>query len=122
MAVVAWVLLALLLGGLGYVAVVYICAHIEEGKYRRKSGGGSLFYRRGKVPLRSYSYRAVELKLCDDPCEVALSIAGKRLLRADAPALPLPGCRFTTCQCSYVQYDDRRIGPRRDTSLYGISV
>jgi hypothetical protein len=78
-----------------------------------------LFYRRGKIPLRSNAYRAVELKLCGDPCEAALIIAGKRLLKAEAPPLPLEGCKSRKCNCCYIQYDDRRFVQRRGVTLYG---
>jgi len=122
MTALLWIIAAVVLCGVGYMAGIYVHAWLAERKYRERTGGGSLYYRRGRVPLRLFAYRAVELKLCDDPCEVGLSIAGKRLLKADAPALPLPGCRFKKCACAYKQYDDRRIEQRRDTSLYGIST
>jgi hypothetical protein len=67
-----------------------------------------------------YKYRAVELQLCECPCESALAIAGKRLLKSEAPALPLAGCPHKKCRCSYIQYDDRRVAQRRvESSPYG---
>jgi hypothetical protein len=39
-----------------------------------------------------------------------------------APVLPLPGCHRSHCKCHYENFDDRRVGPRRDNSLYGVSV
>jgi hypothetical protein len=99
--------------------VAHICARLEERKYKKLTGG-SLFYHRGKVPpLCAGAYRAVELKLCSDPCESALIIVGKRLLKSEAPALPLGGCKHRKCVCRYIQYDDRRFEQRRDVTLYG---
>jgi hypothetical protein len=62
----------------------------------------------------------VELQICDDPCESALAIAGKRLLKSEAPPLPLEGCPHKKCLCAYIQYDDRRCMQRRiESSPYG---
>ncbi|MDR0702062.1 MAG: hypothetical protein LBF61_06570 [Azoarcus sp.] len=118
MSATVWVLLLLLLGGAVYGAVVHFCAWLEERRYRKQTGG-SLFYHRGKVPLRPNAYRAVELKLCNTPCEAALIIAGKRLLKSEAPVLPLEGCKQRKCACRYIQYDDRRFEQRRGVTLYG---
>jgi hypothetical protein len=99
MSVWVWIpLLLLLLGGAVYVVVIYACA--------RLSG-------------RKGAYRAVELKLCNDPCEAALVIAGQRLLKSEAPRLPLEGCRKEKCLCTYILYDDRRVEQRRGASPYG---
>jgi hypothetical protein len=118
MSILTWFFVLLLLGGVGYMAVAYACTRMEERKYRGHTGG-SLFYRRGKVPWRAHAYRAVELKLCHDPCEAALVIAGKRLLKSEAPALPLAECKHKKCKCRYIQYDDRRFEQRRGASPYG---
>jgi len=72
-------------------------------------------------PLRAYKFRAVELRICDDPCESALAIAGKRLLKSEAPTLPLARCPHKKCMCTYTQYDDRRFMHRRIESYpYGM--
>jgi hypothetical protein len=117
----SWVILLVVIGMLAFGTGIYIRSQLAEERTRPSRGGGAGFSRNG--PIRLYAYRAVELQLCEDPCEVALSIAGKRLLKSGAPALPLPGCRYKKCRCKYIQYDDRRdMQPRRDTSLYGVSV
>ncbi|MDR2014815.1 MAG: hypothetical protein LBP99_04235 [Azoarcus sp.] len=73
-----------------------------------------------KLPLRAYKFRAVELQICDDPCESSLAIAGKRLLKSEAPPLPLERCPHKKCLCTYIQYDDRRFTQRRaESSPYG---
>ncbi|MDR1227726.1 MAG: hypothetical protein LBK55_01700 [Azoarcus sp.] len=118
MSATVWVPLLLLLGGAVYGVAAHIRTRLEERRYRKETGG-SLFYHRGKVPLRSNAYRAVELKLCNNPCEAALILAGKRLLKAEAPALPLEGCKRGKCTCRYIQYDDRRFVQRRGVTLYG---
>jgi hypothetical protein len=111
---VAWILLFLLLGGL-----LYTVAFSRKGKHRNRLGATS-HSRTGKHPLRLYKYRAVELQICDDPCESSLAIAGKRLLKSEAPSLPLEGCTHNKCLCVYIQYDDRRCVQRRmESSPYG---
>ncbi|MDR2259448.1 MAG: hypothetical protein LBE06_00630 [Azoarcus sp.] len=121
MKILAWILLILLIAGLVVGGFLYIRAQMREEK--KQGGSGTLFSRNKGEPVRLFAYRAVELQLCVDPCEVGISIAGKRLLRENTPALPLPGCKRKECECSYVQHDDRRSSqPRRDMSLYGVSI
>ncbi|MDR2032421.1 MAG: hypothetical protein LBP86_09290 [Azoarcus sp.] len=121
MVTLAWVLLILLIAGLVAGAFFYIRSQMQEEQ--KHGGGGAVFSRSKGAPVQLYAYRATELQLCVDPCEIGFSIAGKRLLRENAPALPLPGCRRKECDCCYIQHDDRRSSqPRRDVSLYGISV
>jgi hypothetical protein len=111
----SWVILLVVVGMLALGMGIYFRSSLAEEKFGTSRGVGSMLSR--SVPVRLYAYRAVELQLCEDPCEVALSIAGKRLLKSGAPALPLPGCRHRKCRCKYIQYDDRRdMLPRRDMS------
>ncbi|MDR2880464.1 MAG: hypothetical protein LBV29_00990, partial [Azoarcus sp.] len=79
----------------------------------KRRHGSSSHSEMSKLPLRAYKFRAVELQLCDDPCESALGIAGRRLLKAEAPGLPFAGCPHGECMCTYVHYDDRRLTQRR---------
>jgi hypothetical protein len=117
----SWIILLIVIGMLVAATGFYIRSQLMEEKSGKQRGGGSAVSRNG--PMRLYAYRAVELQMCENPCEVALAIAGKRLLKSGAPALPLPGCRHRKCRCHYIQYDDRRdMQSRRDTSLYGVSV
>ncbi|MDR2688526.1 MAG: hypothetical protein LBB76_02055 [Azoarcus sp.] len=107
----AWLLLILVIGGLIVGVVMYLRMHADELQ------GSS-----GHKKHVSSAFRAVELKLCNRPCEVGASISGKRYLREDAPALPLPGCPHKHCRCSYIQYEDRRAKNRRDMSFYSVAV
>jgi hypothetical protein len=122
MNVVTWMLLFLLIGGLAYVVAFRMGA--QAAKRRRKNRHGvSSFPEMSKPPLRVYKYHAVELQICDDPCESSLAIAGKRLLKSEAPALPLDGCHHKKCLCAYTQYDDRRLMQRRNESYpYGMPM
>ena len=109
---IAWIPLLLLVGGLAYVVMSRTGARAEKRKRRNRHNATPLS-EMSRPPLRAYKYRAVELQICEDPCESALAIAGKRLLKSEAPALPLSGCSRKKCTCAYTQYDDRRIMQRR---------
>jgi len=121
---IAGMFLLLLIGGLAYVIAFRIGA--QAARRRKKKRGVTSLSEMTKPPLRIYRFRAVELQLCEEPCESALALAGKRLLKSEAPALPLGGCTHKGCMCSYTQYDDRRLMERRlmqrrsESSPYGV--
>lgn len=53
---------------------------------------------------------------CDTAaCAAARTVAGRRFLLGEAPALPLAGCTAQTCTCRFFTYGDRRsfLGNRR---------
>ncbi|MCL1860352.1 MAG: hypothetical protein FWG52_02290 [Proteobacteria bacterium] len=115
---VAWMFLVLLVCGLAYLMASRVGT--RSGKRKRMNRHHTAHSEMSKPPLRVYKYHAVELRICDDPCESALAIAGKRLLKSEAPALPLARCPHKKCMCAYIQYDDRRLVQRRsDSSPYG---
>lgn len=67
-------------------------------------------------------YRAVALRTQGAACRAARALAGKRMLIAEAPPLPLPGCTQANCACHYKHHADRRREePRRavDVGLSG---
>ena len=121
---VAWMFLLLLVAGFAYLFASRIGAQAGRRAHMNQHGTTSVsFSGTNKPPLRVYKYHAVELQICDDPCESALAIAGKRLLKSEAPALPLGGCPHKKCTCNYTQYDDRRILQRRCESYpYGMPI
>jgi hypothetical protein len=83
---------------------------------RERSGGPS-----GPAPHgASQSYRAVELRTHGPACRPAKALAGKRMLVADAPALPLEGCKMR-CACYYQQHADRRSSEPRRLADIGVS-
>ena len=56
-----------------------------------------------------------------DSCKAADLLRGERYLPADAPALPLPGCDKSKCECVIRPSQDRRLpGARRgeDVAIY----
>jgi len=115
MTAVAWILLFLLTAGLAYVVATRKSTHTDRH-------GSTSPSEMSKPPLRIYKYHAVELRICDNPCEYALAITGKRLLKSEAPSLPLDGCPHKKCLCAYTQYNDRRFTQRRSGSHpYGMS-
>ena len=61
----------------------------------------------------SNPYHAVSVQSPLNTCDAAKELAGKRFLAAEAPPLPLKGCKLATCTCRYVHHDDRRKSLRR---------
>ncbi|MCL2875415.1 MAG: hypothetical protein FWF12_03795 [Betaproteobacteria bacterium] len=119
---IAWMFLLLLIAGLAYVAAFHMRARVEKRNYRSHHGSTSTSGM-NKSPLRAYKFNAVELRICENPCESALAIAGKRLLKSEAPALPLGGCPHIKHMCTYIQYNDRRLTQRRSESYpYGMPM
>jgi len=115
-------LLLLLIGGSSYLVAFRVGAQVWKRRRGSRESADSLSGM-SKPPLRAYRYHAVELQMCDSPCESALAIAGKRLLKSEAPALPLDGCTHKKCMCTYTQYDDRRLMQRRCESYpYGMPM
>jgi hypothetical protein len=54
------------------------------------------------------AFHAVSIKFLPKACDAAKELDGKRILSADAPHIPLPGCDIVDCQCRFVHYKDRR--------------
>lgn len=66
-------------------------------------------------PLFQSQFKCVVVNLCAHPCKKAREYQSKPILAKDAPSLPLQDCNAITCQCSFLRYDDRRMGTdRRD--------
>jgi hypothetical protein len=65
-------------------------------------------------------YRAVSIQCRDNGCAAAKALAGKRLLTATAPTLPVPGCDAANCQCSYSHHGDRRAEDDDRRSVHGL--
>lgn len=82
---------------------------------RERSGGES-----GPAPHAAQSYRAVELRTQGPACRQAKALAGKRMLVADAPALPLAACKLR-CVCYYQPHADRRSSEPRRLADIGVS-
>ncbi len=60
-------------------------------------------------------FRCVVFKAGSNSCRRALEYQTKPILIDKAPKLPLQGCFVEKCECSLLQYDDRRTGKdRRD--------
>ena len=64
------------------------------------------------------AYRGVQvLTSVEGCCRAAESITGNRFLADEVPRLPLEGCDFAGCQCTYKLFDDRRAEPRRSSDV-----
>ena len=46
-------------------------------------------------------------------CPAAKRMAGRRFRLAEAPSLPIPGCRSLRCSCNYAGLRERRVKERR---------
>lgn len=66
-------------------------------------------------------YRAVELRTHGPACRAARALAGKRVLIAEAPPLPLPNCAQSRCSCYYKHHADRRRDEPRRRADVGVS-
>ena len=79
---------------------------------------GRLFSRKKVEEEETRDYRAVTVRIGDEPCQAVLETSGKRYLSAEAPFLPLKDCdRQEQCSCRYQHYKDRRKGPRRGEEI-----
>jgi hypothetical protein len=80
---------------------------------RRESSGGDRAGRidpssdMGRSARQPAAFRSVELRTQGTPCGEAKALAGKRILVAEAPSLPLQSCTLR-CSCYYKPHDDRR--------------
>ena len=67
------------------------------------------------APLFQPQFKCVVISICAHPCKKARDYQSKPILANAAPSLPLQGCNAITCKCSFLRYDDRRMGTdRRD--------
>jgi hypothetical protein len=57
--------------------------------------------------------RAVEIRTLGAACRAAHVLRGQRFLSKDAPTLPLKGCTFGQCACTFSKLKDRRTDGRR---------
>ena len=62
------------------------------------------------------AFASVEIRCGQAACADATALIGKKLLAAQAPALPLAGCD-ANCECRYLKHGDRREDSRRSSDL-----
>lgn len=58
-------------------------------------------------------FSAVEIRTHGGGCRAARALRGQRFLAKDAPTLPLQGCTFGHCACTFTKLKDRRTEGRR---------
>ena len=73
------------------------------------------------VGTSSHPHHAVAVMMGDDACKFVQQIQGKRYLSADAPAIPLPNCDSSACQCHYQHYEDRRQSDSERRTDFGVN-
>jgi hypothetical protein len=68
----------------------------------------------GHEPRRpGLPYASVTIRCGKNACSDAKGLRRQKLLAAEAPPLPLPGCSAAACSCRYEKIDDRREENRR---------
>jgi len=90
------------------------------GLFLRSAGrkDGTWQARESDAPDRKRQYPAVEvIPDTDNCCAASKAIAGRRLLREEAPTLPLKNCDQQICGCRYWHLNDRRTRARRDRDI-----
>jgi len=69
-------------------------------------------------PEPASRYRGVQVVAnADGCCRAVDAIAGQRYLPQQVPKLPLEGCDFANCQCTYQLFNDRRTDLRRASDI-----
>lgn len=77
-----------------------------------------------KTPFNATTtqYKCVVIEPGLVACKQAEAMKDKKILRNDAPVLPLAGCHLGQCDCKFIRYDDRRTDERRGESYVARSV
>jgi hypothetical protein len=71
---------------------------------------------------RAKDYRAASLQVTKTSCPAAKSLAAKRLLVSDTPAIPLKDCdRMAECTCTYRKHEDRRQSDDRRNHSFAVA-
>lgn len=79
--------------------------------YPKKPAQTDKKQRRAVAAKRSYS--AASIQHNGGACAAVKTLGDTRFLAATVPLIPLPGCDAATCDCKYIQHEDRRIGDER---------
>ena len=103
-----------------YIIVVLLVVIYLIAVRRKNSNGspGTLGFNGGNLqqkprrnsPVPRKPYRATSIVHDDHACGAVKAIGSKRFLDTDRgiPALPLPDCDLSTCNCKYALHEDRR--------------
>lgn len=76
------------------------------------------FERRPKVSVDDHvtfpirDFRARSVSGCKSACSAVKKIEGRRYLIHETPTLPVEGCESGNCECTYIDFVDRRSGDR----------
>jgi len=68
---------------------------------------------KSKSGIKHGQYHCVTILAGEQACKAVEQLKNKRILSAEAPSLPLPGCDVEQCQCRFNHHEERRIGERR---------
>ena len=97
----SWILLLVLIAivGFGYY-----------GSRQRK------FVRKPKLAVDDHvtfpiaSFRGRSIQFTENACSAVKELKDKRFLFSEAPELPVKNCNIGSCECTYIEYEDRRSG------------
>ena len=96
----------LMLGALLVLSIAWLVFRIRQNKKNAEADSRPTVKKRG-------AYDALAIKYSENACDAAKTMTGRRFLSSAAPRLPLPDCDLPECNCKFVHYDDRRVGPDR---------
>jgi hypothetical protein len=98
-----------------FVIICLLAAGVLGGLAWRRQKADSEFKPAEKItPSNRKTFKSIEICPGSDSCQVAMDHAGKRILLEHSPRLPLDRCdRINDCNCTYINYSDRRAGDDR---------
>jgi len=68
---------------------------------------------KNKAAEKHGEFHSISIHHNSAACDAVKELDGQRILSAEAPELPLPGCDVAQCQCKFHHHEERRAGERR---------
>jgi len=78
-----------------------------------KNKKASKKWAKNKIAEKHGEFHCISIHHNSVACDAVKALDGKRILSAEAPELPLPGCDVVKCQCKFHHHEERRDGERR---------
>lgn len=108
------------------LAAVLAAAYVWYAKRKAATRTGVKHKKTAKTSATKFTparqYKCVVIKAGLIACKQAEAMRDQRLLRDEAPVLPLAGCHIGECECKFLRYDDRRTDERRNDLYISRSI